>query len=78
MSINHQITRNQTHFELIPKTAIVPKQKQIEHEPEEDLDLENVGELAECEDETLRYNRLKFSDSQQKTYPKQNRRPIHE
>ena len=63
---------------MIPKTAIVPKQKQIEQEPEEDLDLENVGEVAECEDETLRYNRLKFGDSQQKTYPKQNRRTIHE
>ena len=43
MSTNHEIIRDQTHFKLIPETAIVPKQEQVEHELEEDLDLEGVG-----------------------------------
>ena len=78
MSTNHEITRNQTHFKSIPETAIVPKQEQVEHKLEEDLDLEGAGEVVEYENETLRHNRPKHDDSQRKTHPKRNRRPIHE
>ena len=55
MSTNHEITHSQTHFTSIPETTIVPKQKQVEHELEEDLDLERAGVVAECENESLRY-----------------------
>ena len=78
MSANHEITCNQTHFKSIPETAIVPKQVQVEHKLEEDLDLEEAGEAVECENEALRHNRPKHDDSQRKTYSKRNRRPIHE
>ena len=57
ISTNHEITRNQTHFKSIPEIATVPKKEQVEHELEEDLDLERVGEVLECENETLRHNR---------------------
>ena len=46
MSTNHEINRNQKHFKSIPETAIAPKQEQVEHELEEDLDLEGLGEVA--------------------------------
>ena len=46
MSINHEINRNQKYFKSIPETAIAPKQEQVEHELEEDLDLEGLGEVA--------------------------------
>ena len=49
MSTNHEITRNHTHFKSIPETVIVPKQEQVEHELEEDLDLEGAGEVVECQ-----------------------------
>ena len=78
MLTNHEITHNQMHFKSIPETAIVPEQEQVEHELEEDLDLEGAGEVVECENETLRHNRPKHDDSQRKMYLKQNRRPIHE
>ena len=78
MSTNHEITRNQTHFKSIPETATVPKQEQVEHELEEDLDLEGAAEVVECENEALRHNRPKHDNSQRKTYPKRNRHPIHE
>ena len=78
MSTNHEITRNQTHFKSIPETAIVPKQEQVEHELEEDLNLEVAGEVVECENEALRHNRPKHDDSQRQTYRKRNRHPIHE
>ena len=78
MSTNHEITRNQTHFKSIPETAIIPKEEQVEHELEEDLDLEGAGEVVDCENEALRHNRPKYDDSQRKTYLKRNRRPIHE
>ena len=78
VSTNHENNRNQTHFKSIPETAIVPKQEQVKHELEEDLDLEGVGEVVECENEALRHNRPKQDNSQRKTYPKRNRHPIHE
>ena len=78
VSTNHENNRNQTHFKSIPETAIVPKQEQVKHELEEDLDLEGVGEVVECENEALRHNRPKHDNPQRKTYPKRNRRPIHE
>ena len=53
MSTNHEIIRNQTYFKSIPETAIVPKQEQVEHEFEEDLDLEVAGVVVECENEAL-------------------------
>ena len=53
MSTNHEIICNQTHFKSIPETAIVPKQEQVEHEFEEDLDLEGAGVVVECENEAL-------------------------
>ena len=78
MSTNHEINRNQMHFKSIPETALVPKQEQAEHGLEEDLDLEGAGEVVQCENEALRHNRTKHDDLQQPTYPKQNRRLIHE
>ena len=66
MSTNHRITCNQTHFKSIPETAIVPKQEQVEHELVEDLDLEVVGEVVECENETLRHNRPKMTTHNEK------------
>ena len=42
MSTNHEINRNQMHFKSIPETALVPKQEQVEHGLEEDLDLEGA------------------------------------
>ena len=62
MSANHEITRNQTHFESIPETAKVPNQEQVEHELEEALDLEGTEKIVECENETLRHNRPKHDD----------------
>ena len=35
ISTKHEITRIQTHFKSIPKTAKVPIQEQVEHELEE-------------------------------------------
>ena len=52
-----------THFKSIPETVIVPKQEQVEHELEEDLDLKGAGEVLECENEALRHNRPKHEDS---------------
>ena len=52
-----------THFKSIPQTVIVPKQEQVEHELEKDLDLEGAGEVLECENEALRHNRPKHEDS---------------
>ena len=40
MLTNHEITRNQTHFKSTPETAIVHKKEQVEHELEEETDLE--------------------------------------
>ena len=78
MSTNHEITRNQTHFKSIPETAIVPKNEQIEHELEEETNLEGVGEVVECENKALRQDKPRHDDSQQKTYQTRNRRPIYE
>ena len=46
-STNHEITRNETHFKSIPETAIVPKKEQVEHELEEETDLEGVWQVVE-------------------------------
>ena len=64
MSTNHEIPRNQTHFKSIPETAIVPKQENIEHNLEEEPDLEGAGEVVEYENEALRHNKPKHDDSQ--------------
>ena len=63
VSTNHENNCNQTHFKSIPETVIVPKQEQVEHELEKDLDLEGAGEVLECENEALRHNRPKHEDS---------------
>ena len=54
----------------IPERTIVPKVEQVEHELEEDLGLTGAGEVVDCENETLRHNRLKHDNSQRKTYSK--------
>ena len=78
MSTNHEITPNQAHFKSIPETAIVPKKEQVKHEIDEETDLERAGEVDECENEVLIHNIPRYDNPQRKTYPKRNRRPIHE
>ena len=57
MSTNHEITSNETHLKSIPETAIVPKKEQVEHELEEETDLEGTGEVGECKNEALRQSK---------------------
>ena len=40
--------------------------------------LRGAGEVDECENEALIHNIPRYDNSQRKTYPKRNRRPIHE
>ena len=62
----------------IPERAIVPKEEQVDYELEEDLGLTGAREVVDCENETLRHNRLKHDNSLRKMYSKRNRYPIHE
>ena len=42
----------------------MPKKEQVEQELEDKTDLEQMGKVVECENETLRHNRPRQDNSQ--------------